>query len=75
MSIRMSILLDEPAPRGSGVGTGYKYKYPAGVLYSPVAKYLTSEPDLAKRKKLSSSLLERLIAVLNFPGRYVGKCI
>ena len=44
------ILLDGLAPRGNGVGTGYKDKYPAGVLYPPVAKYLTSEPDLAKGK-------------------------
>ena len=68
-------VLDGPAPRGSGVGTGYKYKYLAGVLYPPVAKYLASEPELAKQKRLSSGLIERLIAGLPFPGRYVGPCI
>ena len=66
---------DGPDPCGSGVGTRYKDKYPTGVLYPPVAKYLVSEPDLAKRKQLSSGLLERLRAGLPLPCRYVGTCI
>ena len=36
------LLLDRPAPRGSGAGTGYKDNYLAGVLYPPVANYLAS---------------------------------
>ena len=64
--------MDGPAPRGSGVGTGHKNKYPAGILYPPVEKYLASEPDLAKQNRLSSGLINRLRAVLPMPGRYVG---
>ena len=43
-------VLDVPSQCGSGVGTGHKNKYPAGILYPPVEKYLSSEPDLAKWK-------------------------
>ena len=43
-------VLDGSASRGSGVGTGNKNKYPAGIFYPTVAKYLSSEPDIAKRK-------------------------
>ena len=68
-------MLDGPAPRGSGVGTGHKNKYPADILYPPVAKYLSSEPDLAKQKRLSSIMIERLREGLTIPGRYVGTCI
>ena len=72
VAARMPDLLDRPAPRGSGVGTGYKDKYPAGVLYPPVAKCLASKPDLSKRKQLLSGLLEGLRSGLPLPGRYVG---
>ena len=67
-----NLLLYGPAPRGSGVGTGNKKKYPAGILYPPVAKYLASNPDIAKRKRLSYGLLKRLREGLPMPGRYVG---
>ena len=66
------MVLDGSAPRGSGVGTGYKNKYPVGVLYPPVAKYLLSEPDISKQKLLLYVLLERLRAGLPIPSKYVG---
>ena len=65
-------VLDRSASRGSGVGTGHKNKYPAGILYLPVAKYLSSKPDIAKRKRLLSGLIERLRAGLPMPSRYIG---
>ena len=68
---RMSVL-DGSTPRGSGVGTGHKNKYPTGILYPPVAKYLSSKPDIAKRKRLLSGLIERLRAGLPMPSRYIG---
>ena len=71
---RMSVL-DGSTPRGSGVGTGHKNKYPTGILYPPVAKYLSSKPDIAKQKRLSSGLLKKFSAGLPMPGRYVGTCI
>ena len=45
--VQRSSVLDGPAPHGSGFGTRYKDKYPAGVLYPSVAKYLAGELDLA----------------------------
>ena len=65
-------LLDGSAPRGSGVRTGHKNKYPAGILYPQAVNYLSSEPDIAKRKQLSSGRFEKLRAGLPMPGRYVG---
>ena len=65
-------MLDGTATRGSVVGTAYKDKYPAGVLYTSVTKYLAREPNIAKRKRLSSGLLKRLRAGLLLPGRYAG---
>ena len=64
-------MLDVTSPRGSLVGTGHKNKYPEGILYPPVAKYLESEPDIANQKRLLSGLLKRLISGLSLPGRYV----
>ena len=68
----MLLLLDGSDPCGSGVGTGHTNKYPAGILYPLVEKYLTRQLDLAKRKRLSSGLIEPLIAGLPIPYRYVG---
>ena len=68
-------MLDRSAPCGSLVGTGHKNKYPAGVLYLPVTKYLASEPDLANQKQLLSGLIDLLRAGLTLPGRYVVTCI
>ena len=70
--VLQEFLLGGPAPRGSGFGTEHKNKYPAGILYPLVAKYLASEPDLAKQKLLLSGLIERLIVGLSMPGRYIG---
>ena len=70
--VQLRSVLDRPDPRGSGVETGHKNRYPEGILYPPVEKYLTSEPDLAKQKRLSSCLLERLRAGMSMPGRYVS---
>ena len=68
-------VLDIPDPHGSGVGTEHKNKYPAGILYPPVAKYLSRKTDIAKQKRLSSGLLKQFISCLLMPGRYVGTCI
>ena len=48
--VQRSSVLDGPAPHGSGFGTRYKDKYPAGVFNTRVAKYLARQPDLAKGK-------------------------
>ena len=70
--VLQEFLLGGPAPRGSGFGTGHKNKYPAGILYPQAVNYLSSEPDIAKRKQLSSGRFEKLRAGLPMPGRYVG---
>ena len=47
---RQRSALDGTAPCGCVVGTGYTDKYPEGVLYPLVPKYMASELDLAKQK-------------------------
>ena len=70
--VKQRSVLGGPALSGSGFGTGHKNKDPAGILYLPVAKYLASKPDLAKRKQLLPGLIERLRAGMALPGKYAG---
>ena len=65
-------VLDIPDPHGSGVGTEHKNKYPEGILYPLVAKYLAIKPDLAKQKRLLSGLFKIFLSGLPMPSRYVG---